>query len=144
LRSTQEIAPVYLKKAERVVAFLHIHVMARMVAALIERKLRLAMKQQKIDALPIYPEKRACKAPTIFDIVRLVRWRGKSEGDSCEFESSGHSTLVVMLRSTKTCQRNVRCMIASTSGTKPSRISFSLLFASFWATPSWAVLMPGG
>jgi len=73
LKTYQEIAPVYLKKAERVVAFLHIHVMALMVAALIERKLRLAMKKQKIDSLPIYPEKRACKAPTIFDIVRLFR-----------------------------------------------------------------------
>jgi transposase len=73
LKTYQEIAPVYLKKAERVVAFLHIHVMALMVGALIERKLRLAMKQQKIDALPIYPEKRPCKAPTIFDIVRLFR-----------------------------------------------------------------------
>ena len=73
LKTYQEIAPVYLKKAERVVAFLHIHVMALMVAALIERKLRLAMKKQRINSLPIYPEKRACKAPTIFDIVRLFR-----------------------------------------------------------------------
>lgn len=73
LKTYQEIAPVYLKKAQRVVAFLHIHVMALMVAALIERKLRLRMKQHKIDSLPIYPEKRACKAPTIFDIVRLFR-----------------------------------------------------------------------
>jgi transposase len=73
LKTYQEIAPVYLKKAERVVAFLHIHVMALMVAALIERKLRLGMKQEGTDSLPIYPEQRACKSPTIFDIVRLFR-----------------------------------------------------------------------
>jgi len=73
LKTYQEIAPVYLKNAERVVAFLHIHVMALMVATLIERKLRLGMKLEGIDSLPIYPEKRACKAPTIFDIVRLFR-----------------------------------------------------------------------
>lgn len=73
LKTYQEIAPVYLKKAQRVVAFLHIHVMALMVAALIERKLRLAIKKEGIESLPIYPEKRACKAPTIFDIVRLFR-----------------------------------------------------------------------
>ncbi|MFT5527890.1 MAG: hypothetical protein ACI9HK_005876, partial [Pirellulaceae bacterium] len=65
--------PVYLKKGERVVAFLHMHVMALMVGTLIERKLRLAMKAEKIDWLPIYPEQRACTAPTIFDIVRLFR-----------------------------------------------------------------------
>ena len=49
------------------------HVMALMVAALIERKLRLAMQKKKIDSLPIYPENRACPSPTIFDIVRLFR-----------------------------------------------------------------------
>ena len=73
LKTYQEIAPVYLKNAERVVAFLHVHVMALMVAALIERKLRLAMKDKGIRSLPIYPENRLCKAPTMFDIVRLFR-----------------------------------------------------------------------
>ena len=73
LKTYQEIAPVYLKKAERVVAFLHIHVMALMVAALIERTLRLAMRRRELTSLPIYPENRPCKSPTIFDIVRFFR-----------------------------------------------------------------------
>jgi len=73
LKTYQEIAPVYLKKPQRVVAFLHVHVMALMVAALIERTLRLAMRQQGISSLPIYPEDRPCKSPTMFDIVRLFR-----------------------------------------------------------------------
>jgi len=73
IKTYQEIAPVYLKNAERVVAFLHVHVMALMVAALIERKIRLAMKQKGINSLPIYPENRPCKSPTMFDIVRLFR-----------------------------------------------------------------------
>jgi transposase len=73
IKTYHEIGPVYLKKAERVVAYLHVHVMALMVAALIERQLRLAMKQRRLDSLPIYPEKRPCKSPTIFDIVRLFR-----------------------------------------------------------------------
>ncbi len=73
IKTYQEIAPVYLKKGERVVAYLHMHVMALMIAALIERKLRLAMKKKKIGSLSIYPENRACPSPTIFDIVRLFR-----------------------------------------------------------------------
>ena len=73
IKTYQEIAPVYLKNSERVVAFLHVHVMALMVAALIERKLRLAMRKNKIRSLPIYPEERPCPSPTIFDIVRLFR-----------------------------------------------------------------------
>lgn len=73
LKSYQEIAPVFLKKAERVVALLHVHIMALMVAALIERQIRQAMHQRKLNAIPIYPEGRDCKSPTMFDIVRLFR-----------------------------------------------------------------------
>jgi len=73
LKTYQEIAPVYLKRSERVVAFLHMHVMALMVAALIERNLRLAMKREGLNGLPIYPEQRDCPAPTIFDLARLFR-----------------------------------------------------------------------
>jgi transposase len=74
LKTYQEIAPVYLKKPERVVAFLHIHVMALMVASLIERTIRLAMRKKGIDSLPIYPENRPCKSPTMFDIARLFQY----------------------------------------------------------------------
>lgn len=74
LKTYQEIAPVYLKKPERVVAYLHIHVMALMVASLIERTIRQAMKKKAIHALPIYPENRPCKSPTMFDIVRLFQY----------------------------------------------------------------------
>ncbi len=73
IKTYHEIAPVYLKNGKRVVAFLHMHVMALMVAALIERKLRMAMREMGLTSVPIYPENRPCKSPTIFDIVRLFR-----------------------------------------------------------------------
>lgn len=73
LKTWQEVTPVLLKKPERVVAFLHVHVMALMVSTLIERKLRLAMKRESVTALPIYPEGKPCKYPTLFDVVRLFR-----------------------------------------------------------------------
>lgn len=73
MKTYHEIAPMYLKKDERVVAYLHMHVMALMVAALIERTLRRAMQRKKLASIPIYPESRPCPAPTIFDIVRLFR-----------------------------------------------------------------------
>jgi len=73
LKTYQEIAPVYLKRGDRVVAFLHMHVMALMVGALIERKLRQAMKREGLKSLPIYPEQRECPSPTIFDLARLFR-----------------------------------------------------------------------
>jgi transposase len=71
LKTWQEVTPVLLKKDERVVAYLHMHVMALMVATLIERELRRAMHQRSIPALPLYPEARPCRYPTLFDIVRL-------------------------------------------------------------------------
>jgi transposase len=73
LKTWQEVTPVLLKKDERGVAYLHMHVMALMVATLIERQLRRAMKQRSIPALPLYPEARPCRYPTMFDIVRLFQ-----------------------------------------------------------------------
>ena len=73
LKTWQELTPVLLKKDERVVAYLHMHVMALMVATLIERQLRLAMHHHGIPALPLYPEARPCRYPTLFDIVRAFR-----------------------------------------------------------------------
>ena len=73
IKTWQEVTPVLLKKDERVVAYLHMHVMALMVASLIERQLRKAMKRHSLSSLPLYPEARPCPYPTIFDIVRVFR-----------------------------------------------------------------------
>ena len=71
LKTWQEVTPVLLKKDERVVAYLHLHVMALMVATLIERQLRRAMQRRSLSTLPLYPEDRPCRYPTLFDIVRV-------------------------------------------------------------------------
>jgi transposase len=73
IKTWQQVTPVLLKKAERVVAYLHMHVMALMVATLIERQLRKAMRARRLPALPLYPEDRPCPYPTLFDIVRAFR-----------------------------------------------------------------------
>ena len=88
LKTWQEVTPVLLKKSERVVALLHMHVMGLMVATLIERKLRLAMKNNAIEDLPLYPEGKSCPYPTMFDVVRLFRGVEKYE-----VEQDGHVTL---------------------------------------------------
>ena len=73
IKTWQEVTPVLLKKDERVVAYLHMHVMALMVATLIERHLRKAIRRHGLSALPLYPEDRPCPYPTMFDIVRAFR-----------------------------------------------------------------------
>lgn len=73
LKTYQLTTPAFLKKPKRVIAYLHMHVMALMVATIVERQLRIAMKKKSIKSLPIYPEDRLCPYPTMYDIVRLFK-----------------------------------------------------------------------
>jgi transposase len=77
LKTEYAVAPVYLKRPQRVVGLLHVYFLALMVAALIEREIRQAMAKQNIEVLPIYPEHRECRAPTtprIVDFFSSVEW----------------------------------------------------------------------
>jgi len=71
LKTVHEIAPVFLKNEARIEALFTLYFLALLVQALIERELRLAMKRQAIDQLPLYPESRACRRPTTEQILRL-------------------------------------------------------------------------
>jgi transposase len=64
LKTVLSVAPVYLKKPERVAGLLFVYFLAILVFALIEREARLSMKKHDIESIPLYPENRACKAPT--------------------------------------------------------------------------------
>lgn len=75
IKEYQEVALLYSKNGNRCVALLHMQVMGTMIASLIERSLHLAMKKHNIKTLPIYPEDRACKAPTMFDIDKVIQKR---------------------------------------------------------------------
>jgi transposase len=66
-----EIAPVFLKNEGRIEALFTLYFLALLVQALIERELRLAMKRDDIQALPIYPEQRQCRRPTTEQLLRL-------------------------------------------------------------------------
>ena len=48
---------------------LSIYFFALMVQALLERELRHALQDSEYDSLPLYPEHRACRAPTTRRIV---------------------------------------------------------------------------
>ena len=64
LKTDFEVAPVYSKAVHRIQAMLCMYFFALLVEALLERQLRQAMQTEEIDALPIYPEGRACRWPT--------------------------------------------------------------------------------
>jgi transposase len=71
VKTVHEIAPVFLKNEGRIEALFTLYFLALLVQALIERELRLAMRRDHIEELPIYPEQRQCRRPTTEQILRL-------------------------------------------------------------------------
>jgi transposase len=71
IKTVHEIAPVFLKNEGRIEALFTVYFLALLVGALIERELRLAMKRERVNELPVYPEQRQCARPTTEQILRL-------------------------------------------------------------------------
>ena len=84
LKSTLDVAPIWLKKNVRIEALMFLEFIAQMVAALIERALRQKMAEKKIELLFSLPEGRPSKTPTIEQVLRLFENQNKHalyEGD---------------------------------------------------------------
>ena len=64
LKSVLVVAPVFLKKPERVEAMLLLYLIALMIVALIERKIRKEMEAKKIKEIPILPRQMKTQKPT--------------------------------------------------------------------------------
>ena len=79
LKSTFEVAPMWLKKNSRIEALMFVEYLAQMVAALIERELRNEMVNKKIDILESLPEGRPSKTPTFEQLLRLFENRHRHE-----------------------------------------------------------------
>jgi transposase len=77
LKSTLEVAPIWLKKNARIETLMFLEFIAQMVAALVERALREKMAEKKIDLLCSLPEGRASKTPTIEQVLRLFEHQNK-------------------------------------------------------------------
>jgi len=71
LKTDFEVAPVYLKAVHRIQGLLCVYFFALLVEALLERELRQAMQRDEIEALPLYPEGRACRWPTARRVIDL-------------------------------------------------------------------------
>ena len=77
LKSTLEVAPIWLKKNTRIEALMFLEFVAQMLAALVERALRQKMAEKNIDILCSLPEGRASKTPTIEQVLRLFEHQNK-------------------------------------------------------------------
>ena len=70
-KNVLEATPAYLKNIGRLEALLFLEFIALIAHALIERTLRRHMRNERIESLPLYPEMRACKAPTTDRLLAL-------------------------------------------------------------------------
>jgi transposase len=73
LKTYLEVAPVYLKNPNRVLALLDLIILSLCIATLMERDLRNGMKRNGLKSIPIYPEERDCKYPTAHSIMRVFQ-----------------------------------------------------------------------
>jgi transposase len=71
LKNVEAATPVYLKSISRIEALCVLHFIALLVHALIEREVRATMATGAIPELPLYPEDRACKAPSAVRILEI-------------------------------------------------------------------------
>lgn len=83
-KSEYRVAPVFLKKPRRVVALLDVYFVAIMLAALLERQVRSAMRRRDMTKIPILPEGRSTATPTaprILENFADASWHSFREGD---------------------------------------------------------------
>ena len=71
IKTVQHLAPVWLKSISRIEALFFLYFVALLVHALIEREVRAAMQRDSIENLPLYPEDRACTAPSTERVLQL-------------------------------------------------------------------------
>lgn len=77
LKTVTCVAPVFLKKNERVEALMFVYFLATMIAALTERGLRRAMNEAGLDAINTLPEERPTATPTWEQLMRLFEGQAR-------------------------------------------------------------------
>jgi transposase len=71
LKTDFEVAPVYLKEVSRIQALLCMYFLTLWVESLLERERRRAMERRGVASLPLYPEGRACRYPTVPRLIEV-------------------------------------------------------------------------
>ena len=71
LKSVQDADPIWLRDPARIEAIFCCQFLALLIGALIERQIRNAMRQAATADIPLYPELRACEAPSAERILAV-------------------------------------------------------------------------
>lgn len=70
-KGDQLVAPVFLRDPARIEALLCCHFIALLIGALIEREIRTAMAARGLTEISLYPEDRACPAPSATRVIEI-------------------------------------------------------------------------
>ena len=73
LKSGLAVAPIFLKKNQRIEALMFVYFLAQLVSALIERQMRNVMRERGIPQIQILPEERPSATPTTQQMTRVFR-----------------------------------------------------------------------
>jgi len=73
LKSGLQVAPIFLKKNDRIEALMFVYFLAQLLGALIERQLRRAMQERGLRDLQILPEERPSSRPTAPQVLRIFQ-----------------------------------------------------------------------
>jgi transposase len=77
LKSILNVAPVFLKKNDRIEALMFVYFIAQTVASLLERELRIEMQKAGLETLQLLPEGRPTKTPTAVQILDRFEHRAR-------------------------------------------------------------------
>jgi transposase len=72
LKTDFAVAPVYLQNVARIQGLLAVYFFVLLTQTLMERELRRAMARAGLKSLPLYPEGRPCRRPTLYRIFELL------------------------------------------------------------------------
>jgi transposase len=77
LKSGLLVAPIFLKKNARIEALMFVYFLAQLLCALIERQLRIAMRENRLPHIQFLPEDRPSATPTSEQLVRVFNSRAR-------------------------------------------------------------------
>jgi transposase len=73
LKSGLQVAPIFLKKNDRIEALMFVYFLAQLLCSLLERQLRAAMSAKGIKQIQVLPEERPSTTPTAEQVMRVFK-----------------------------------------------------------------------
>jgi transposase len=73
LKSGLHVAPIFLKKNDRIEALMFVYFLAQLLCSLIERQLRAAMSAKGVKQIQVLPEERPSATPTTEQVMRVFQ-----------------------------------------------------------------------